>query len=328
MKRTKTTTLSLALVAALGACGSPGISEQTTTPPASPSPAPETTVVATPEPAPAPKPPEPPAPTYHHGKWVWFELNTSDAEAATKFYTELLGWKVEPKDMNGMKYNAIMNGEKELGMLIPFSDEAKQKKMAPAWLGYVSVPSVDASVTAATGAGATVPMPATDMAGVGRFAVVTDPWGASFGVMTSSQGDGVDQAPGAGDFIWIEHLTKDAKKAAEAQAFYGSVAGFENKTLKVGKVDYAIGTKDGIDRVGFMKADKPTLAGKFVMYFVVADVDATVKNASTLKGKVLVKAKDLPGVGRLAVLSDPQGAVFAVMTPAPTPTEGSAAATP
>ncbi len=328
MKRTRLNTLSMAFVAALGACGSPGISEQTTTPePQSPELSPATPIVAEPAP-PAAAEPAKPAATYHHGKWVWFELNTDDPEAAAKFYTELLGWKVESKEMGPTKYSAIINGTKELGMIQALSEEAKQKKTTPSWLGYISVASVDGAVAAATAGGATVMLPAMDMPGVGRFALVTDPWGASFGLVTSSDGDGVDAVPATGDFVWMEHLAKDEKKAVEAQTFYASVAGYESKTMKVGKMDYGIGASAGIDRVGFAKAGKGPWAGKFILYFVVADVDATVKLATKLKGKVLSKAQEVPGVGRFAMLADPQGAIFSVMAPAPMPSEGSAAATP
>jgi len=333
MMRTGLTMLSVALATTLGACASASVAEQATTPtPAPVSPEPTQPLVAEPtqppaaEPTKAPEPP--PAPTYLHGKWVWFELNTSDPEAASKFYAEVLGWTIEPKEMNTTKYSAIMVGGKELGMIQALPADAKEKKLTPSWMGYISVADVDAAVTTATGGGGTVHIPATDVPGMGRFAIIRDPWGALFGVVKTNESDIADGVPGPGEFIWTEHLAKDAKKAVEAQTFYASIAGYETKAMKVDKMDYGIGAAGGIDRIGFMKAEKAAWAGKFVTYTVVADVDATVKLATKLKGKVLAKARDIAGVGRLAMLADPQGAVFAVMAPAPMPSEGAAAATP
>jgi predicted enzyme related to lactoylglutathione lyase len=323
MKRAGLSILSLALVAALGACGSDTKSDPTTPRVAEPA-EPAEPVVADPEepeepeePAEPALPPEPPPPTYLNGKWVWFELSTSDVEKAGAFYSELLGWKVEVKDMAGTQYSAIVNGGQEIGLLQALPADAKKKKLSPAWLAYISVADVDAAVAAATEAGATVTVPAMDMPEVGRFAVMIDPWGAGFGVVKSKEGDKPDGMPAAGDFIWIEHLSKDAKKTTEATAFYTKVAGYEIKTMKVGKMDYMIGNAAGMDRMGFAKADKSAWAGKFVPYIVVADVDATVKVATKLKAKVLAKPMDIPDVGRISMLSDPQGAVFAVMAVAP-----------
>ena len=328
MKRTGLAILAVAL-GALGACGSDNKGAASTTPameetpietPAVEAPAGETPAeVPVAEPA---KPAPPPAPTYLHGKWVWFELTTSDVDAAKAFYGELLGWKVEARDMNGMTMNAIKNGDKEIGLIQALPADAKKNKMSPLWMGYISVPDVDAAVTAATGAGAKVTMPAMDMAPVGRFATLTDPSGAMFGVVKTLESDEADHVPAIGEFVWMEHQGKDAKKVAEAAAFYAKVAGYEIGSMKAGKVDYTLGKAAGVDRMGFAKAAKSAWAGKFAPYVMVADVDATVKLATKLKAKVVAKASDMPNVGRIAMLADPQGALFAVMTPAPMGVEG------
>lgn len=334
MTRTGLSILSLALVAALGACGSDTKPDQSTLPkveePATPD---ETAAVEPTEPvAPAEpvepaKPPEPPPPTYLHGKWVWFELTTTDVEKAKAFYGELLGWKIETKEMGGQPYTAVMNGEKGIAMVQALPADAKKLKLSPAWLGYISVADVDAAATAATEGGATVTLPAMDMPEVGRFAVLKDPWGAGFGIVKSTMGDEPDAMPAVGEFVWVEHLSKDAKKVAEATAFYTKIAGYEMKTMKMGKTDYTTGNAAGAPRMGFMKADKSAQAGKFLPYVVVADVDATVAAAKKLKAKVVAKPMDIPDVGRIAVLTDPQGAMFGVMAMAmPKPADAAAAA--
>jgi uncharacterized protein len=315
--------LSIALAAALAACGG-GSTDQSTTPTVEPEPLPEPAVAIEPtQPEPAP-PPEPPAPTYLHGKWVWFELNTSDVDKAKAFYGQVLGWTIEDKEMGGQKYSAVMSGGKEIALVQALPADAKAKKMTPAWMGYVSVPDVDAAVATASDKGARVVMPAMDMPEIGRFAVLADPNGTAFGVVRAAKGDEADAMPEPGQFVWVEYWGKDPKKVAEAAAFYSAVAGYTTETMKVGKDDYTIGSASGAGRMGFGKASKPTGHGRFAPYVVVASVDETVKAATKAKAKVLLKPTDVPDVGRVAVLTDPQGATFAVMTMA-TPAEGAQA---
>lgn len=318
MKRTGLEVLSVVLAGALAAaCGSDSKASQSTVPVAEVPPAPVAETPPAPEPTPEPaRPAEPPAPTYLTGKWVWFELSTSDVEKAKPFYTELLGWTINEKEMGGQKYNSIVAGEKEIGMIQALPADAKKQKLSPAWMGYVSVADVDAAVTAATGAGATVKMPAMDAPEIGRFAALTDPSGAMFGVVKSAKGDEPDMMPKTGQIVWFEHLSKDAKKAAEVAGFYATVAGYENETTKMGKTDYTLAKASGAPRMGFAKAPKANAAGKMAPYIMVSDTDATVKAATKLKGKVVMKATDVPNVGRVALLADPQGAVFGVMSPA------------
>jgi uncharacterized protein len=316
MKRTGLEMLAVVLGLALAACGSDSKASQSTVPVAEApveEPVAEAPVVA-PEPV---KPAEPPAPTYLAGKWVWFELSASDVEKAKAFYGELLGWTIEEKEMGGQKYSSITNAGKEIGLVQALPADAKQKKLSPGWMGYVSVPDVDAAVASATTAGATVVMPAMDMPSIGRFAVLSAPaTGAPFGVVKAAKGDEADAMPTIGQILWLEHQAKDAKKVAESAALFAAIAGYENQTMKSGKNDYTVASGSGKPRMGFAKAPKSAAAGKFAPYVMVADVDATVKAATKLKGKVITKPMDVPNVGRVALLADPQGAVFGVMAPA------------
>jgi predicted enzyme related to lactoylglutathione lyase len=315
MKRVGFQVVTAALLGALAACGSDSKASQSTTPVvAEPAPVAEAPPPVEPAAEPA-RPAEPPAPTYLAGKWVWHELTTSDVAKAKDFYGQIFGWTLTDKEMGGQKYTAIVSNGKEIGLVQALPADAKKQKLTPAWAGYVSVPDVDAAVTAATGKGAKVAMAAMDVPEIGRFAVLTDPSGASFGVVKAAKGDEPDSAPSPGSFVWLEHWSKDAAKTAEAAAFYTAVSGYETETMKMGKDDYTLAKASGAPRLGLGKAPKPNLAGKFVPYVLVPDTDTTVKQATKLKAKVLVKANDIPNVGRIAVLADPQGSAFGIMSP-------------
>ena len=116
------------------------------------------------------------------GAFSWCELMTTDPTAAGRFYGELLGWKLESMDM-GMPYTVVKVGDAPLGGIMGMPPGAPAG-MPPVWVPYVTVADVDAVVARVAGLGGKVHMPPTDIAGVGRFAVIADPQGATINVIT------------------------------------------------------------------------------------------------------------------------------------------------
>jgi hypothetical protein len=116
-----------------------------------------------------------------------------------------------------------------------------------------------------------------------------------------------------GNFIWYELLTRDLDAAI---AFYETVVGWEVKPGETPGMDYRI-VHAGDDRVGgMMQAPDPAMPPAWFTYIDVADVDAEVKAFEAAGGKVLWPANTLEGVGRMAMVADPQGAAIYIMTPA------------
>jgi hypothetical protein len=115
-----------------------------------------------------------------------------------------------------------------------------------------------------------------------------------------------------GEFAWNELV---APNVAAAKKFYAGMLGW--KTQPFGKgVDYTL-FKSGKNMVGgLMKCPKPGMPAQWIPYVVVDSVDATAKKATRLKAEVAVPPKNIPGVGRIAVLIDPQGAVIGIFKPA------------
>ncbi|MBX5482287.1 MAG: VOC family protein [Myxococcaceae bacterium] len=117
-------------------------------------------------------------------------------------------------------------------------------------------------------------------------------------------------------FVWYDLMTHDVEGA---KAFYGDIIGW--KATKWPGGDYwmlSIGDKS---YAGLMAHDEAARkAGSPPMwlgYVGVRNVDATAQRAKSLGGKVLAEPRDIPDVGRFAVLADPQGAVFAIFSPKP-----------
>ena len=121
----------------------------------------------------------------------------------------------------------------------------------------------------------------------------------------------VYKTPGA--FSWNELATTDPESAAR---FYGELFGWTTATTPMPDGDYRVVKVGETSVAGIMAlppgaSPMPPAWGSFV---TVADVDATLVRCAFLGGKTLVPPMDVPGVGRMAVLQDPQGAVLSVMT--------------
>lgn len=121
--------------------------------------------------------------TMQFGEFCWNELMTPDSKKAKQFYSDLFGWQMEDMDMGQMIYTMIKNGEKGVGGLM--QTPKGQEHIPPHWLSYVSVENVDAMLEKAKKLGATIKMPATNVADYGRFAVLQDPTGAHIAIWQS-----------------------------------------------------------------------------------------------------------------------------------------------
>jgi len=120
--------------------------------------------------------------------------------------------------------------------------------------------------------------------------------------------------PKSGEFCWNELVTSNVPAAKK---FYSGLLGWKTKAFGKG-IDYTIILKGKTDKNGMggmMKCPKPGLPAQWIPYILVADVDATVKKTVKLHGKVYMPPSDVPTVGRIAVLSDPQGAAFGIIKP-------------
>lgn len=112
------------------------------------------------------------------GVFSWNELMTTDVESATAFYTKLLGWTTEEKNMPemGMTYTLVKADGVPVGGIMPMPPDAGP--MPSVWGSYVTVEDVDAAAENAVALGGSVYKEPTDIPGVGRFCVVGDPQGA------------------------------------------------------------------------------------------------------------------------------------------------------
>jgi predicted enzyme related to lactoylglutathione lyase len=263
---------------------------------------------AQPSPPAEPSPPPEPEPVYDFGRFVWFEHWSKDAKAAEKakaFYTDVFGWTIKQQQMGETKYDEIHVGETPVGM---FSNPPDHKANA-SWMGYVSVPDVDAAVAAAGENGGALVGEAMEIPDLGKFAHLKSPSGAILGVFKGVKGDMPEAKPEPGKWAWMEAWVKNPKGKEAEVKFLTAATGWTTSDMPMGKNKYTALMSGGEKaRGGIDVAPKAKEAGSWVPYVMVADVDAAVKKATAAKAKVIVKPKTIDEVGRVAVVVDPSGA--------------------
>lgn len=111
------------------------------------------------------------------GKFCWNELAAPDTKAAKDFYGKLLGWEFIDHDMGDMTYTMIKSGDNECGGIWQIPAD-QQDQIPPHWMSYIFVESLEQTLEKAKNMGATIKVPVTQVAEMGRFAVIADPLGA------------------------------------------------------------------------------------------------------------------------------------------------------
>ena len=249
-----------------------------------------------------------------HGRFVWYELMTTDTEAAKAFYGDVVGWKAQDAPMPGMTYTLLSAGETQVGGLMALPEQLRAMGVPPNWRGYVAVDDVDAWTEKAKSLGASVRMEPMDIPGVGRFAVVADPQGAVFSLFKWSQpGSPEPVAQGTpGHVGWHELTSSDWEKGFD---FYSAMFGWE-KDMSVPMGEMGVYQTFGLGgrMIGGMMNRPPNVSASFwTYYFNVGDIDAAVDRAKAGGAQIMHGPAQVPGGGWIVIAEDPQHAVFALL---------------
>jgi predicted enzyme related to lactoylglutathione lyase len=161
--------------------------------------------------------------------------------------------------------------------------------------------------------GGTVMAGPFDVMTFGRMAVIQDPTGAVFSVWEPKSHPGIGVAGEAGALCWADLSTADVDAAG---AFYKGVFGWE---LTPGEGGY-LHIKNGETFIGGIPPAahrNPNAPPHWLAYFMVEDCDASAAKAASGGANLYVPPMDIMKVGRMSVIADPQGAVFALFQAAP-----------
>jgi predicted enzyme related to lactoylglutathione lyase len=253
-----------------------------------------------------------------YNSFIWYELMTTDQAAAEAFYRAVVGWEMTDAGQSGMRYTILSAGKRGVGGLMALPAEACEAGVKPGWTGYIAVADTDTAAQRIAESGGSIHRGPDDIPNVGRFAVVADPGGAVFMLLTPQppeQEPSPIERTAPGNIGWHELYAGNGQEAAFT--FYSAHFGWTTVDLldmgAMGK--YRILGADGVPFGGMM--DKPAEAPRsaWAFYINVDGVDAAVERVKANSGQVLMGPHEVPGGTWIVQALDPQGATFALMSP-------------
>ena len=241
--------------------------------------------------------------SYPPGTFSWAELLTSDADAAKGFYSQLFGWEYEdnPTGPDGPVYSMATRDGKHVAAL--FGDDSQP----PHWNCYVTVASAEETAARAAQVGGNVIAEAFDVMEVGRMAVIADPAGGTLCLWEPRAHIGASLVNTPGAMAWNDLNTPDVEGAVD---FYGKLFGWTFEEMPESGGYRVIRNGDRSNGGIFPTEEGPPV---WVPYFGHDDAERLAGEIGDLGGQLHFGPMQVPA-GTFAVLGDPQGAVFAVLT--------------
>ncbi len=251
-----------------------------------------------------------------NGSFCWLELGTTDQNSAKNFYGKLFGWQYHDSPMGPNDFYTMFQLQgRSVGAAYTLSAEMRAQKIPAHWMVYMLVASADATAAKAAQLGGKVLKPAFDVYDVGRMTVIEDPTGAHFCAWQAKSHSGFGIAGEEGTFCWGDLSTPNRARAAE---FYSGLFGWQIMKEDEEDSHNYWHLKNGEEFIGGMPPEKfrdPNSPPSWLSYILVNDCDASAATAKELGAKFYMPPSTFEDVGRMAVLADPQGAVFAIFQP-------------
>jgi len=251
-------------------------------------------------------------------QFIWYELVTTDLDAAQTFYGAVVGWTPRDSGLSDRRYTILSVGERGVGGAMALPPQALESGARPGWVGYIDVDDVDAFVERVKARGGAVHRAAEDIPGIGRFAMVADPQGAAFIMMKPIPPSVAPApiAPGApGTPGWHELHAADGTSAFD---FYAGLFGWTKAdAMDMGPMGtYQLFAAGGAPIGAMMTKSAETPHPHWLYYFNVEAINPAAERVKSHGGQVLNGPHEVPGPMWVLQASDPQGALFALVAPA------------
>jgi predicted enzyme related to lactoylglutathione lyase len=251
-----------------------------------------------------------------HGRFVWYELMTTDMDAAEAFYRDVVGWGAQDAGVAGVNYTMFTVNERPVCGSMALSESARSMGIPPLWLGYIAVDDVDTLAADIVIDGGVVHRAAADIPGIGRFAIVGDPQGAAFALFRGMPGQPQPAAAmnTPGFTGWHELYADDGHAAFD---FYSRAFGWEETGPSDADAtgDYKVFGLDGEDMGGILTRPDNMPVSSWIFYFNVPAIDAATERVRAGGGMILDGPTEVPSGGWSLQCLDPQGAMFALFAP-------------
>ncbi|HYE26797.1 MAG TPA: VOC family protein [Allosphingosinicella sp.] len=253
-------------------------------------------------------------------RFIWYELMTTDQDAAVDYYRKVIGWSAADHDnpeMGDFRYVIVSAGERGVGGIMQLTDEMCAGGARPGWVGYIAVADANAKAEEVAAAGGRILMGPDDIPNVGRFAMLADPGGAPFYVLTPLPRDDASpeadpQSPGL--VSWHELYSSLGDRAAFD--FYAGRFGWVTiEEMDMGPMGtYRIFGADGVQMGGMMTKPEAMPASAWRFYVNVDGIDSAAERVKANGGQVTMGPHEVPGGSWIVQCVDPQGANFALVS--------------
>jgi predicted enzyme related to lactoylglutathione lyase len=247
-----------------------------------------------------------------HGHFVWYQLMTTDVEAAKAFYAGVMGWRARDVSLPDTAFALCSAGEAPVTGLMNLPEPATAAGVAPHWVGYVGVNDIDAATNLVKRRDGTVYVPPTEIPNTSRFSVFADPQTATLGMLESIGPERMQPADmnAPGHVGWHELLATDPETAL---GFYGTLFGWQKANADIGPMGTYQRFSAGGQTIGGILIKPPSMpAPCWLYYFNVADIDAAAERVTAAGGQIIDERLPSPGGAWIVQCADPQGAVFAL----------------
>jgi uncharacterized protein len=245
------------------------------------------------------------------GRFVWYELLTTDMAAAKAFYASVAGWGAQDASTPDLAYSLFTLGNAPVCGLMDLPQEARKLGATPRWVGYVGVDDVDAAANRITHLGGAVYVPPTN-SNIGRISIVADRQSATFALVKGLKpGQQLPDDPAEpGHVGWHELLAADRDQALD---FYGQVFGWQRADADSDPTDLHMAFEAGGQTIGSMCTKRAIEAVPFwLYYFNVGDIDLAVERVKAGGGELFEGPFEAPGNSWIVRCIDPQRAIFAL----------------
>ena len=244
----------------------------------------------------------------HPGKFIWYDLMSTDVAAVKEFYGQLFGWEFDNGGDVNTAYTVIKHDGKSIGGIFAL-DRSKSKAEHSQWISFLSVENMESAVKYIQTNKGKIYTDPFDLPDRGRVAVAIDPQGALLALVQSSSGDTKDEEPVYDEWLWTELWTNNVDASL---SFYKGMIGYENKVFMTqAETKYYVLRNEDEARAGVVKIMLEGVTPNWMPYIAVEDPSKIVSRVEELGGKIILDQEGIAG-STAAIIADPSGAVFTV----------------
>ncbi len=244
---------------------------------------------------------------YDPGAFCWTGLVATDLDGASDFYSSLFGWNLRDESgEHGEAYAALINGRWITALTS--RTETLSVGISAQWNLYVCVEDAAATSARVVELGGSVAVPPSGIATFARTASIIDPQGVTLRLFQPGELRGAELLNAAGALSWYELLSSDRETAA---TFYQSLFGWTTEPVEGGPIPHEV-IMNGPDKYnGQFSPLLPSLnSSQWIPYFGTENIEASYARVVELGGSSLLSPLEITEGQVIAVVRDPQGAVF------------------